>query len=779
MANLFVMPFRPALDANMKVLPGAQAWFTLQGTNVPSAPYSDVGLSTPRTNPVVANGVGRFPTTYLDEDVDYRVRIYEADAVVGVDDPIEEYDPYTSNLLGVPDLPTDVKIMTPHMFGATLATVTANTEAAWTANALAMQSYFLHPWSAENAKTYRYEWVGDWPVNDEIYATYPVNDEITRRFVAGTLRYPTKASMPGGARIDYALTISTINVDVVGKISILHEGGVAFANKPYAYGVRLFGDNNGRFDGFDVFGAAKDAVYLDPAGGDTTFLEGTAYEVTYGYSNNIGASLGEVRGWYCGTPPNQVAQNRTFTLTSHVQSGAGTSQRSTLGIGDSSDFATYDLVWSRLELGVVDYTTLAFDNAAGTITFGSSTPGAKGLQVGDKIIPQSGANAGTNFEVLSLPGGGVMNVWPKPSTEAASAITGLWTDLQPHNVREIPSATEIAVWPWVPSRMVAGMKVYAGFGFALNCEGGNTANVSANKIVGTVCGGGLYSHSLYGPRVGTLETEFAPVAIMVGHESAQSCLGTVVEQVHSEGTTYDLIKVPRGISPLHIKGGSSLWINRAMVMTSRALGSSARMPTGALTFTTFDSGGEPLFSYDTSNGIGSNSFTDTEFSNHPGHRERQFYGNSGTITLTFNQAVADLFGEHNWCKLFWASTAGAAPSGTLTIALNAEMTAKGWSIIGDSTITAPPAPCEIQFWFFTDNKEVFVRKFVSRTALAAVTDAPALTSVSATNAAAAPTQAEFNAFVAEFNKLRTDLDATRGQLNTALARLRSQKLITT
>jgi Skp family chaperone for outer membrane proteins len=74
---------------------------------------------------------------------------------------------------------------------------------------------------------------------------------------------------------------------------------------------------------------------------------------------------------------------------------------------------------------------------------------------------------------------------------------------------------------------------------------------------------------------------------------------------------------------------------------------------------------------------------------------------------------------------------------------------------------------------------VFVRKFVSRTALAAVTDAPALTSVSATNAAAAPTQAEFNAFVTEFNKLRTDLDATRGQLNTALARLRSQKLITT
>lgn len=60
---------------------------------------------------------------------------------------------------------------------------------------------------------------------------------------------------------------------------------------------------------------------------------------------------------------------------------------------------------------------------------------------------------------------------------------------------------------------------------------------------------------------------------------------------------------------------------------------------------------------------------------------------------------------------------------------------------------------------------------------AAVNDAATLTSANATNAAAAPTQAEFNAFVAEFNKLRTDLGDTRTQLNTALARLRAHGLI--
>lgn len=56
---------------------------------------------------------------------------------------------------------------------------------------------------------------------------------------------------------------------------------------------------------------------------------------------------------------------------------------------------------------------------------------------------------------------------------------------------------------------------------------------------------------------------------------------------------------------------------------------------------------------------------------------------------------------------------------------------------------------------------------------AAVADPAALTSVNATNAAAAPTQTEFNNFVAEFNKLRTDLTNTRAQLITALGRLRA------
>lgn len=93
-ARLFYMPFRPAFDANMKTIPGAQAWFTLPGTNTPTPVYTDVGLTTADANPIVANAVGRFPIVYMDDAITYRVRIYDEDATVGVDTPLEDYDPY-------------------------------------------------------------------------------------------------------------------------------------------------------------------------------------------------------------------------------------------------------------------------------------------------------------------------------------------------------------------------------------------------------------------------------------------------------------------------------------------------------------------------------------------------------------------------------------------------------------------------------------------------------------------------------------------------------------
>jgi hypothetical protein len=102
MPDMFVMPFRPAYDSNGRFAPGAQAWFTLSETNTPYPVYADEALSMQQPNPLIADGLGKFPRSYLDPGVDYRLRIYVDGAEVGVDDPLtdHDYDPYVPSDMG-------------------------------------------------------------------------------------------------------------------------------------------------------------------------------------------------------------------------------------------------------------------------------------------------------------------------------------------------------------------------------------------------------------------------------------------------------------------------------------------------------------------------------------------------------------------------------------------------------------------------------------------------------------------------------------------------------
>lgn len=94
MTAQFFLPWRPAFDANAKMIPGALLWFTLFDTDTPINIFTTSGLTVEQANPVVANSVGRFPNVYYDDSIDVRVRLYDADAEVGVDTPIEEFNPY-------------------------------------------------------------------------------------------------------------------------------------------------------------------------------------------------------------------------------------------------------------------------------------------------------------------------------------------------------------------------------------------------------------------------------------------------------------------------------------------------------------------------------------------------------------------------------------------------------------------------------------------------------------------------------------------------------------
>lgn len=96
--NQFFLPYRPAFDNAGISVPGAQVYFTEPATNTPKAIWADEALTVAQTNPLVADGAGHFPVTYLEDD-EYRVRIYGRNAEVGVDTPFEEYDPYIPGAL--------------------------------------------------------------------------------------------------------------------------------------------------------------------------------------------------------------------------------------------------------------------------------------------------------------------------------------------------------------------------------------------------------------------------------------------------------------------------------------------------------------------------------------------------------------------------------------------------------------------------------------------------------------------------------------------------------
>lgn len=88
MADLLHNYFESIIDANSAVRAGAKLYTYEDGTTTPLATYTDNGLTTPHTNPVIANSEGRFEPIYL-SPVGYKFRLTDASDVL-----IEEIDPY-------------------------------------------------------------------------------------------------------------------------------------------------------------------------------------------------------------------------------------------------------------------------------------------------------------------------------------------------------------------------------------------------------------------------------------------------------------------------------------------------------------------------------------------------------------------------------------------------------------------------------------------------------------------------------------------------------------
>ena len=73
------------------ILPGAKCNVYAAGTLTPVDSFSDYALTTPHTNPVIADANGRFPVIYLDPNVLYKLDITDSDDVSITGYPIDNY----------------------------------------------------------------------------------------------------------------------------------------------------------------------------------------------------------------------------------------------------------------------------------------------------------------------------------------------------------------------------------------------------------------------------------------------------------------------------------------------------------------------------------------------------------------------------------------------------------------------------------------------------------------------------------------------------------------
>lgn len=81
MSSIFNMPWTQAFDGAGNTLAGAKLYFYEAGTSTPQDVYSDAELTTALSNPVIADGGGRFVPIYL-VDTNYKVALYTAENVL-------------------------------------------------------------------------------------------------------------------------------------------------------------------------------------------------------------------------------------------------------------------------------------------------------------------------------------------------------------------------------------------------------------------------------------------------------------------------------------------------------------------------------------------------------------------------------------------------------------------------------------------------------------------------------------------------------------------------
>lgn len=622
---------------------------------------------------------------------------------------------------------------TPYMFGAVGDGTTDDT--------VPLQAFFDDAYPAANGKANTYDFTGTWGVSAPVYAVYDGGQPfISRRFICG--RINVLSGFSGG---NYVLTFGALVDSIVeGELFIWGGDQVPYASRQFKTGVRLLSCARTKFRSIRVESAKRDSVKFDDGVDSETFRAGTPYEITHGGSSNIGAGIDKLYGRYIGSCGLSAAHQYTVPFTAAGMGGGhagdfttsspavyqnSTIQRTRLTVSTSSEFETGDFVAVRMEVVQATYITIAADNGMSRLSWAAGDPVAAGLTVGDKIIPQSGVNAGYVFTITGFSGTSNRDiaVSPKPVTEAATAITGLHTEFQTHQITHIPDSAHIDVFPWIDPRFTHGT-VCSRHGFVANVLGGSTANLHFGLLGGIVVGGTLNSAGGYGCTVETLLPEFAEFGIVHGRSISSVAYGLNVDHVHSEVVVTDYLQVSAAPPQSSSIKSASAWANLARVpagasppgvlalcqtLMPRYLTTSTGRPDDReLVHFNLKVAGEEYASSLSGNYSGITSHTGANaLSNRRNSDRKTVLGNSGTIEVEFDDDLARLVGEAHRGEVFWQNSDGAAPSGSLTFFLSTGLADTGWSFAGATNPVTTTKPCRVQVIWHKPTKKVLLSRF--------------------------------------------------------------------
>ena len=85
------LPKVQPIDNNGLIMPGAKLYTYLAGTTTPVDSFTDAALTTPHTNPVLADSNGRFPPIFLSHSVIYKLDVTDSDDVSLSGYPVDNY----------------------------------------------------------------------------------------------------------------------------------------------------------------------------------------------------------------------------------------------------------------------------------------------------------------------------------------------------------------------------------------------------------------------------------------------------------------------------------------------------------------------------------------------------------------------------------------------------------------------------------------------------------------------------------------------------------------